>query len=72
MSFKNYTENHGPLIRKMKEKRKTLGMNTAHVGEICGVSARTVESWESGRYTPSKPAMMLLASWLKEQGDSNE
>lgn len=56
------------VICRMKEKRKILGMNTAQVGEICGVSKRTVEDWEQNRFFPSKPAMMLLAAWLKEQG----
>lgn len=46
--------------------RTKYNLNTKTLGEICGVSARTVEGWEQGRPV-SKPAMMLLAAWLEKQ-----
>lgn len=55
------------IICKMKNTRKDLGLNTAQIGEICGVSKRTVEDWEQNRFFPSKPAMMLLTAWLEKQ-----
>ena len=50
-----------------KAVRKKYNMNTKALGEICGVSPRSVEGWEQGRRSPSKPAMMLLKSWLKDK-----
>ena len=52
---------------KIKAVRKQHGLSRKNLAEICGVSARTVESWEQGRFAPSRPAMMLLAAWLKEK-----
>ena len=58
------------MIKKtidLKAIRLKHGLSRKKLGEICGVSARTVENWEQGRRAPSKPAMMLLKSWLKEK-----
>lgn len=45
---------------EIKALRKSMGLNTKAFGELIGVSPRTVESWESGRYEPSKPALKLI------------
>ena len=52
---------------KIKAVRKQHGLSASQLGGICGVSPRTVEDWEQGRYTPSKPAAMLLKAWLEKQ-----
>ena len=39
--------------------RKERGWSTAQLGEICGVSARTVEGWEQGRTVPTEAIMRL-------------
>ena len=58
------------MIKKtidLKAIRLKHGLSRKKLGEICGVSARTVESWEQGLRSPSRSAMMLLQSWLKEK-----
>jgi DNA-binding transcriptional regulator YiaG len=40
--------------------RKEQGWSVATMAEACGVSPRTVEGWEQGRYQPTKPAMLAL------------
>lgn len=40
--------------------RKKLNMTQSSFASILGVSARTVESWESGRTTPTPTAKKLL------------
>lgn len=47
--------------------RSKYGLNTKELGEICGVSSRTVEDWEQIRRIPSKPSMLLLAVWIDSQ-----
>ncbi len=48
----------------VKAVRKALGLNTAQLGAELGVSGRTVEDWEQGRYTPSKPVLRLLTMMI--------
>ena len=52
---------------QLKAIRLKHGLSRKKLGEICGVSARTVESWEQGLRSPSKSAMMLLKACLKEK-----
>ena len=52
---------------QLKAVRARYGLKTKNLAEICGVSVRTVENWEQGRRSPSKPAMMLLKSWIKDK-----
>ena len=40
-------------VRKL---RKSLKLSSAYFAQILGVSAKTVEAWESGKNTPSGPA----------------
>ena len=51
-------------LMAIREKYK---LSREGLSDICGASSeRIVESWEQGRRKPSKPAMMLLKAWLKE------
>ena len=51
-------------LKAIREKYK---LSRENLSDICGASSeRIVESWEQGRRNPSKPAMMLLKAWLKE------
>jgi putative transcriptional regulator len=52
---------------QLKAIRTKYSLKTKNLAEICGVSVRTVENWEQGRRSPSKPAMKLLKSWLKDK-----
>ncbi len=40
--------------------RREQGWSVAQMAEACGVSPRTVEGWEQGRYQPTKPALLAL------------
>ncbi len=40
--------------------RREQGWSVAQMAEACGVSPRTVEGWEQGRYAPAKPALLAL------------
>lgn len=52
-------------LKAIREKYK---LSREGLSDICGASSeRIVESWEQGRFIPSKPAMMLLKAWLKEK-----
>ena len=44
-------------IKLEREKRK---LTREEVGNILGVSPRTVEAWELGRRNPSKQVIMLI------------
>lgn len=53
----------------VRRARRESGLNTAGFGRLIGVSGRTVESWESGRYTPGGPALLIIKSMLKREDD---
>ncbi len=40
--------------------RREQGWSVAQMAEACGVSPRTVEGGEQGRYAPTKPALLAL------------
>ena len=44
----------------IKETRKKLGMTQSVFALIIGVSNKTVESWETGRYIPDGAARRLI------------
>lgn len=46
--------------------RKRHGWNCAALGEICGVSARTVEGWEQGRRQPDAAALNAIRDAIKK------
>ena len=45
-------QDYASLVRNA---RKRMELNTTNFGALIGVSGRTVEDWEQGRRTPSKP-----------------
>ena len=45
----------------IKETRKKLGMTQSVFALIIGVSSKTVESWETGRYMPDGAARRLIS-----------
>ena len=47
-------------VEEIKETRKKLGMSQSVFAVVLGVSKKTVESWESGRYTPDGAARRLI------------
>ena len=47
-------------VEEIKETRKTLGVTQSAFAVILGVSQKTVESWEAGRYSPDGAARRLI------------
>ena len=45
---------------EIKETRKKLGMSQGVFAIVIGVSKKTVESWETGRYVPDGAARRLI------------
>jgi len=45
----------------IKETRKKLGMTQGVFAIVIGVSKKTVESWETGRYIPDGAARRLIS-----------
>ena len=45
----------------IKETRKMLGMSQGVFAIVMGVSKKTVESWEAGRYVPDGAARRLIS-----------
>jgi putative transcriptional regulator len=48
-------------VDEIKETRKKLGMSQGVFAIVIGVSKKTVESWEAGRYTPDGAARRLIS-----------
>ena len=46
---------------EIKNLRKELGMTQGVFATVIGVSKKTVESWETGRYTPVGSSRRLLS-----------
>ncbi|MDR1322713.1 MAG: helix-turn-helix domain-containing protein [Gracilibacteraceae bacterium] len=61
-------------VRKMitpdeiRDTRKNLGMTQAMFAVVIGVSKKTVESWETGRYTPDGAARRLITILQADRG----
>ena len=51
---------------EIKETRKKLGMTQGVFAIVIGVSKKTVESWESGRYSPDGAARRLISVMQKD------
>jgi len=47
-------------VEDIKETRRMLGMSQSIFALVLGVSKKTVESWEAGRYTPDGAARRLI------------
>ena len=52
-------------VDEIKETRSKLGVSQGVFAVVLGVSKKTVESWETGRYTPDGAARRLI-TMLKE------
>ena len=48
-------------VDEIRAIRKKLGMSQGVFALVIGVSRKTVESWESGRYTPDGAARRLIS-----------
>ena len=48
-------------VEEIKETRKNLGMSQGMFAGVIGVSKKTVESWEAGRYLPDGAARRLIS-----------
>ena len=48
-------------VDDIKDTRKRLGMSQGVFAIVLGVSKKTVESWEAGRYTPDGAARRLIS-----------
>jgi len=46
---------------EIKDIRNSLGMTQGVFAGVIGVSQKTVESWEAGRYTPDGAARRLIS-----------
>jgi len=53
---------------EIKETRKNLGMTQGTFAIVIGVSKKTVESWEAGRYSPDGAARRLISVMQKDPG----
>jgi putative transcriptional regulator len=51
---------------EIREVRKNLGMTQGVFAVVIGVSKKTVESWESGRYSPDGAARRLISIMQKD------
>jgi len=66
ISISPVSENICPA--EIKSTREQLGMSQGVFAVVIGVSKKTVESWEAGRYTPDGAARRLI-SVLKQDPD---
>ena len=53
-------------VEEIKALRKTLGMTQLSFSILIGVSKKTVESWETGRYAPDGAARRLISILQKD------
>jgi putative transcriptional regulator len=51
---------------EIKDIRKTMGMSQSVFAIVMGVSKKTVESWEAGRYNPDGAARRLISILQKD------
>jgi len=48
----------------VRERRRERGLSQAELGAVLGVSRQTINSIETGRYTPSLPLAVALARFF--------
>ena len=53
---------------EIKSTRKNLGMSQSVFAVVLGVSKKTVESWENGRYAPDGAARRLISVLQTDPG----
>lgn len=51
---------------ELRALRARLGLSQAGLAARLGISKRTLQGWESGRFTPSGPAAALLSREMRE------
>jgi putative transcriptional regulator len=51
---------------EIRDTRNKLGMTQSIFAMTIGVSRKTVESWEAGRYTPDGAARRLISTLQKD------
>ncbi len=51
--------------RKLEPRRTKLGLSKTQVAAQCGVTAETVQGWETGAQRPRMPAFLKLLTALK-------
>lgn len=56
-----------PARDRIINLRRQLGLSQASLGELLGISNVAVSMWESGRTTPSGPALKLLERLEKKK-----
>lgn len=54
-----------PAREGLRRAREVLGVTARELGPLLGVSGRTVEGWEQGRYAPPGSALLLLRGLLE-------
>lgn len=52
------------LTKRLRERRKAMGMTQAEIAEAIGVSPKTVSHWETGERLPDFPTILRLAQVL--------
>ena len=52
------------MRRMLTERRASLGMTLAEVGDQCGVSRQTVDNWEGGKRMPIAANLFMWAAAL--------
>jgi putative transcriptional regulator len=52
------------MENEVRALRKERGLSQGDLGEIAGVSRQTINSIETGRYTPSLPLAIKLARYF--------
>ena len=69
MEFYSYTETKRGLVMKIEEAlkaiRKELKLTQNELAALLHITVTTVSRWESGRSTPNKLAMAVLAEHCK-------
>lgn len=63
----NFINDDGSIIEPktaIRLIRREQGWSTKDMGDILGVSRRTIENWEQGIRKPSNPVRILLKRYL--------
>jgi putative transcriptional regulator len=53
------------VINDVRERRAGRGLSQAGLGQAMGVSRQTINAIETGRYMPSLPLALALASYFE-------
>ncbi len=56
----------------LKQRRIDKGLSRKALGDLVGVSPRTIERWEQGRSKPHKPAQKLIDQILAKNDEGEE